>query len=388
VVDGFRLDRGFQVLLTAYPEIEKALDLAALEPQAFAPGALVRFRGRFHRVADPFRQPAAAWRTLLGPIGSLGDKLRVAALRRRCRAGTEESQLRVPDESTAAALENWGFGPAMIERFFRPFLGGIFLERDLATTVRMFRFVFRMFATGDAVVPRLGMEEIPRQLAAHLPQGCVRLGARVTAWHPGTVVLDSGEVLTGRRIVVATDGATAASLVPTVAEPEWCGVTCLYFAAPRSPIAEPILVLNSEGVGPINNLCFPTQVAPEYGPRDETLVSVSVVDEDSGVAQDTPETGPNLAALLATVREQLAAWFGAEAASWRHLRSYRIERSLPRQRPGWLDPPERPARVGEGLYVAGDHLDTASSNGALAAGRRAAEAVLADRAAADEAAVP
>ncbi len=366
-VGGFRLDRGFQVLLTAYPEARSVLDPEGLALRSFQPGAVVRFHGGFHTIGDPFRQPSQAWSTLTSPVGSLRDKLGVLRLRHRCARGALEKQLAAPELAAHAFLRSCGIESRMIDAFFRPFLGGVFLDSKLETSSRMLRFVWRMFSRGGAALPARGMAEIPRQLAARLPSGWIRRHAVVDSVGPRQVILAHGEVIPSERVVVATDGATAAHLIDGVRPPTWCGVSCLYFAADRPPIREPILILNGEGVGPINNLCFPTQVAPEYGPEGQTLVSVSVI----GAEADRPD-------LVDAVVAQLIDWFGDDARSWDHLRTYRIRRALPRQLPGWLEPAAREVRVNSRLYVAGDHVDTASSNGALGAGRRAAEAVLRD----------
>ncbi|MFO7654899.1 MAG: NAD(P)/FAD-dependent oxidoreductase [Candidatus Krumholzibacteriia bacterium] len=369
LVDGHRLDRGFQVLLTAYPEVKSQLDLAALEPCAFRPGALVRHRGGFERLSDPFRDPAHAFTTLAAPVGSIGDKLRMARFRWSVSRGTPADQLAGPDHSTVEELRRLGFGEAMIEAFFRPFLGGIFLDPGLATSSRMLRFVFRMFASGRAVVPREGMEAVPRQLARRLPPGAVRTGAEVTEVHPRRVVLRSGEVMDAAAVIVATDGSSAARLLPAadgVAAPHWCGATCLYFSADGpAPVGEPVLILGDRQEGPINNLCFPSVVSPDLAPPGRMLASVTVI----GGQQERDD-------LIGAVREQLGEWFGESVRHWLLLRTYFIRQALPEQEPGWLEPPARPVRLPSGLYVAGDHRETSSSNGALAAGRRAAAAVL------------
>ncbi|MBD3222649.1 NAD(P)-binding protein [bacterium] len=369
-VEGFRLDRGFQVLLTAYPEARAQLDLDALDLQPYRPGALIRRGGRFHALGDPFRRPSQALHTLTSPVGSLTDKLRVGLLRRACLRGDVARQMSHDETTTLAFLEQRGFSETMIEGFFRPFLGGVFLDPDLQTSSRMLRFVMRMFASGQAAVPALGMGAIPRQLAERLPRGTVRLGATVVEVSPGRVVLAGGEVIETGAIVVATDGETAAGWLPDVTAPRWNATTCLYFVADTPPVDQPILVLDGDGQGPVNNLCVPTVVAPAYGPPDATLISATVLGGDSTAGD-----------LVARVRRQLADWFGPDVEHWRHLRTYHIPRALPRQEPGWLDPPERPVRHADRLYATGDHLDTASTNGALAAGRRAAAAVLEDRAA-------
>lgn len=367
-VDGFLLDRGFQVLLTAYPEARQQLDYQALDLKRFLPGALVRHGGAFHALTDPWRRPGRALQSLFSPVGSLGDKLRVARLRSRVRQGTLEDQMRQPETTTLEMLEEAGFSRGMIEQFFRPYLGGIFLEPELRTSSLMFRFVFRMFAEGDASVPAGGMGAIPRQMAAHLSDGVVRLGASVAKVELGRIELASGDRLEARAVVVATDGPMARKLVGESVSAHMQGVTCLYFAADEPPIDEPVLVLNGEGRGPVNNLCVPTQVAPSYGPSGASLVSATVL----GVPSESD------ADLIANVREHLSSWFGPAVRGWRHLRTCRIPHALPRQVPPALSAPERPVRLQRGLYVCGDHRDTASIQGAMASGRRAAEAVLAD----------
>lgn len=367
VVDGFRLDRGFQVFLTSYPEAQQVLYYPALRLKPFLPGALVRVGGKFHTLADPWRRPVAAIRSLLAPVGSFADKLRVARLRSRALKGSVADRFCDPETTTLEALKASGFSDAMIDRFFRPFLGGIFLEPELRTSSRMFQFVFRMFSRGEACLPAEGLEAIPRQLAAGLPPESIRLGVRVDKVRPDSVRLDTGEELGARAVVVATEGASAARLlgdeIPAAAQ----GVTCLYFAAPRPPVEQPVLVLNGEGRGPVNNLCVPTAVAPTYGPAGASLVSATVLG-----------TPPDDDRLRTEVREQLAGWFGPVVNDWRHLRTYRIPYALPRQAPPALAEPERPVRWRPGVYVCGDHRDNASINGAMVSGRRAAEALSAD----------
>ena len=366
VVDGFRLDRGFQVFLSSYPEAQQVLNYDALRLAPFLPGAVVRSGGKFYTLTDPWRRPFAALRSLTAPIGTLGDKLRVARLRARVCKGALEERFRDPETSTIQLLTECGFSNRMIEQFFRPFLGGIFLDHELETSSRMFEFVFRMFAQGVACLPAEGMEAIPRQLAEGLPRDAVRLTSPVARVGPGSVSLESGEELNARAVVVATEGPIAARLLGADRPTAGQAVTCLYFAAFRAPVEQPTLVLNGEG-GPINNLCVPTVVASSYGPPGAHLVSVSVL----GVQPDEYR-------LRLDVLEQLRTWFGSEVGSWRHLRTYLIPYALPRQVPPALAEPERPVRWQPGLYLCGDHQDNASIQGAMVSGRRAAEAVIQD----------
>ena len=368
-VNGCLLDCGFQILLTAYPDARAELDYEALDLQPFYEGALVRYDGAFHRLADPFRHPLDALATFTAPLGTLGDKLKVARLRASVLSGPAEMLLDREETTTAAALrDRWGFSEAIVERFFRPFLGGITLDPELQASSRMFEFVFRMFAEGHAALPAAGMGAIPAQLAAALPEHAIVLDARVTSVRDGHVTVENGGGFDARAVVVATDGPEAAALVGELDPPASRSVMCLYYTTDEPPVADPVLVLNGDGAGPINNLAVLTNVAPTYAPPGIALVSVSVL--GNPLHSD--------ARIEAEVRAQLTEWFGAAAARWDHTRTYRLLHALPDQAPPFLSPPERPVRLRAGLYVAGDHRRTASINGALSAGRDAAEAVLAD----------
>lgn len=363
--EGFLFDRGFQVLQSAYPEAQRMLDMAALDLRPFYPGALVRYGGRFHKVADPWRQPLDALAGLFSPIGTLRDKLKIGRLRSRLLAATLEEIFRQPNVSVNEALHAEGFSSSITERFLRPFFSGVFLEPSLETSRRLFAFVFRMFAQGLTVLPAKGMGAIPEQLAGGLKPS-IRTGDSVTAIDGGEVTLASGERLVGKAVVIATDAPAAVRLIPQLRYPSSRSVVCLYFAAPRPPIEEPILVLNGEGHGLINNMCIPSQIASTYAPPDTALVSVTVL--------GNPATDDR--SLEQSVRAQLTDWFGSQVAKWRFLRCYRISHALPGQPPEMLETVPGSVHIRNGLFICGDHRENATINGAMVSGRRAAEAVL------------
>jgi phytoene dehydrogenase-like protein len=365
-VEGFLLDRGFQVLPTAYPEARRLLDFKALRLRTFTPGALVRMNNRFHRVSDPFREPWNLPATLLAPIGSVADKLAIARLRHHVRQGTVEEIWTRPETSALETLRSFGFSPRIIDSFFRPFFGGIFLETELATSSRMMEFVFRMFSEGRAALPAGGIGAIPAQLAGRLLPGTLRTDARVELIGEGRVVLRTAERVPAAAVVIATEAPEAARLLPELHPPGFHDTACLYFAAAKAPVSRPVLVLNGEGNGPVDNLCVPSAVAPTYAPAGQALVSATVV----GAASADEKS------LEIEVRRHLTSWFGIAVADWRHLRTDRIPLALPARRS--LEPAVLPVRRRPGLYLCGDHRETPSLQGAMASGRRAAEAVVED----------
>ncbi len=367
-VHGFLLDRGFQVLLTAYPEARRCLNFGDLDLREFEPGAMVRAGGHFQTISDPIRRPRNILPSAFAPIGSFNDKLLSAKLRGEVLRDEIDEVLSAPEVPTITALREYGFSEKIIQRFFRPFLGGIFLDPELATSSRMFRFVYRMFAQGMAAIPNRGMQAIPRQLASQVGQENIRCNTPVQQVWPGGVRLRSEEELFGGAVVVACDPVHAARLLPQAGiRTAMRGVRCLYFAAADAPIGDRYLVLNGEGEGPINNLCVPSVIAPGYAPRGCHLVSVTVLhaplDEDL---------------LIRDVREQLISWFGAQVNGWEYLRSYHIEDALPDQSLEHGGVAMSGVRAQPGLYFCGDHCGTASLNGAMLAGRRVADAVCAE----------
>jgi phytoene dehydrogenase-like protein len=359
VVDGFTLDRGFQVLLDAYPEARETLDYDALDLRRFRAGAMVRFGGKWHDLADPTREGwGAAIRGALSPIATIGDALRVLSLRRRVlRTDADALLTQATDRPTIEHLKALGFSDRIIQRFFKPFLGGIFLERDLATSSRFFEFVFRMFSEGSACVPARGMQAIPEQLAARLPEGTVELSSPV----------DSIGGLAADTVVVATDFEAGARLLGEPAPTRWNATCCLHFAMDEPALTQPTLLLNGEGAGAINNACVISNVAPGYAPEGRALLSASVIGE-------SPDDDHMLEG---RVRANLREWFGEAADSWDCLGMRRVRHALPALRAGAEG--RGGVRVRSGVYRCGDWLETPSTNGALKSGRLAAEAILADR---------
>jgi phytoene dehydrogenase-like protein len=368
-VDGFLLDRGFQVLLDSYPQAQRLGVLPELSLRAFEPGALVRHGGRFHRVVDPWRRPVAGLLSALSPIGSLRDKLAVA--RWRARAVRSEGRPPETDSDVTARqhLERLGFGPSMIERFFRPFFGGVLLDEDLTVSSRMLEFLFPLFARGSACLPRDGMAALPRALAARLPAETLRLGEGAARLDGSGVTLESGERLGADAVVVATDETSSRSLLGLssghAATASWNSATCLSFSAEEDPVGRPALVLDGEGRGPVLNLCVPSRVSPSYAPEGRHLISAALPGNPPGTDDE----------LLRAALAQLRLWFGAQVDEWTHLRTDRIRHALPKCPPGSLTPWRRPVRRGERLFACGDWLDNPSIDGALASGHRAARAV-------------
>ncbi|XP_040871378.1 uncharacterized protein [Glycine max] len=378
----FLLDRGFQIFITAYPEAQKLLNYQSLNLQKFYSGARIFYDGQFHTVADPLRHFWDSARSLTNPIGSPLDKLLIGSTRIRALVKSDEEILTAEEVPTIELLKKLGFSDSIIRRFFRPFFGGIFFDPDLETTSRLFNFIFKCLALGDNTLPARGISAIPEQLAARLPSGSILLNSKAVSVDLDNsdsplVRLQNGDVLKSELgVIVAVEEPAAVHLLsgrtgPVPKKPVRSTV-CLYFTANRDqiPVPDPVLFLNGSGKGIVNNMFFVTNVAPSFGPPDKGLVSVSLIGLFEGVSDEE---------LVGKVVNELSGWFGEKMVSkWNHLRTYRIGFAQPNQCPP-TDLKKDP-RVESGLYVCGDHLTSATFDGALVSGRRAAESLLKDRA--------
>jgi phytoene dehydrogenase-like protein len=356
VVDGFRLDRGFQVLLPAYPALRRLADVGALRPRPFTRGTIAMTASGRRWLAGPWHGLPAVRGAAEFVAGRPADGARMAALAARdvLKADRADS-----GRSTAEELRRWGLTRSTVEEVLRPFLAGVFLDRDLTTSSRLFHLIWRSFLRGGGVLPAEGMQALPRQLAAGVP---IRTGVEVEAITEDGVRTRDGEDVPARAVVVATDGDTAARLLPGVEAPGWHAVTTFYYRAGVAPLRSPTLLVDGLDELLVNTAVL-SEVAPGYAPPGSALISASV--------PDRAEPG-----LEPRVRRRLARIYDTDTRGWELLRTYAIPKALPVFGPG--APLRRPVRVAPGRYVCGDHRDTPSVQGALVSGQRAAAAVLAD----------
>ncbi len=366
-VDGFTLDRGFQVLNTAYPALAGVVDLDGLDLRRLDASVGVLVDGRHAVVGNPLANPRVLGPTLRVPVGGLSGKAALAAYAGVCLALPAGTLKRRLDVSAAEAWRRARIPPDVVDTLLRPFLSGVLLEQDMTSSRRFTDLMFRMFARGASTVPAGGMQRLPEQIAGRLPAGTVRPRTRVRAVTPSRAETDDGPVA-ARAVVVATDGWAAAELLPGLVEPPAPrGVTTVYHAAPELPGATGMLLLEP-GRSPVANSVAISVAAPEYAPPGRALVSSSIIHGSAHPAADGPE-----------VRSSLARLHRTDTSSWQHVATYDLPRALPGMPAP--HPMRRPVRLAGGagtVYVAGDHRDTSSIQGALVSGRRCAEAVLSD----------
>ncbi|HMO52329.1 MAG TPA: NAD(P)/FAD-dependent oxidoreductase [Kiritimatiellia bacterium] len=364
-VEGFTLDRGFQVLLTAYPTCRTLLDYPALQLGAFDPGALIHIRSRDHRFSDPFRRPLEGLASLAAPVGSLADKWRIARLRHAVLSEPIDAAWTSPNQPTHDFLRERGFSPTMVEAFFRPFFSGIFLEKELVTSARMFSFVFRCFSEGVAALPAGGMGRLPEQLAKIAGLDRIRLQSRVVEVAPGSITLASGSVVQARSIILAVDGDQSASWFSDFPKRSWNGGVSYYYDASASPLrGKKLLWLNGSGKGRINHVAVPSDVAEGYAPPGRSLVCVNTVGDAKSPAD--PEH----------IQREAVGNFGPSAAGWRLLGVRPVVQALPDYTPDSVERLRHRLALPSGIFLCGDALGAGSLETAMASGMAAAEAAL------------
>lgn len=364
-VDGFLLDRGFQVLLTAYPEVKRYLDLDALGVEAYRPGARVHTRQQNFRFADPLREPAQLFRSALSPLGTLNDKIHLAQLGiELVRRQAEDCFRGYTDTTTIDFLWNYGFSEQIVERFFRPFFGGIFLEQELHTPAAMFRFVLKMFAQGSAVLPAAGIQAVPRQLAGKLGRTEIRTATSVSRVADDRVYLDDGSHIDARAVIVA---CAPRNLFPQLAgeAQQWESTTNLYYYSSRRLKENRLINLVADPTSTINTFTVLDEVAPTYKLRSQggSLISVSL---KAGSGKDS----------IAQAEQDLLRHSRLPNDALRFLRKYDIARALPRLSSVAYSYEATHSRLIDRVFLAGDQQLNGSLDAAMRSGRLAAEGAL------------
>ncbi|MFC8936850.1 NAD(P)/FAD-dependent oxidoreductase [Streptomyces griseoincarnatus] len=362
--DGFLLDRGFQVFNTSYPQVKRRLDLRSLRLRPFTAGVVAHTSTGPVRLVDPTRESGAGEALTPGRLPGARDLAALAGLTAWDALLPASAVRRRRDGSTSQALKRAGVSDAMVDEILRPFLSGVFLEDRLETSARFFHLVWRSMVRGSLCLPARGVGAVPAQLADGLPDGVLRLGTPVSSLTDDGVLTENGSEIPAGAVVVATEPATAARLLPGLPVPATRTVTTYHHAADASPAVEP--VLRVDGTGTVLNTCVLSQAAPTYAPAGTALVSTSVLGADDPGRERT-------------VLQRLAELYGTGTGGWQRLDVRTVQGALPAMAPPW--PLSRTTRLGPGRYVCGDHRATGSVQGALASGTRAAREVLADTAA-------
>lgn len=363
-VDGFLLDRGFQIVLTGYPEVQALFEPQELDLGTFPSGAMIYFEGEWFPFYNVFQSPLQGIRELNLPFLKIYDLAQMSSFYLKSIFKDNDQTVKI-ESSTYDYLRENGVSEDFIQYFIRPFFGGVFLDPTLNFSFEAFLRLLKYFVNGNAALPFLGMQDIPKKLMQKLKSTSIRLGQKVMNIQNNHLILNNGEEIEFDRLIIATDGPHAFELKPDLPPLKSQSTLCLYFAIQEDLLkVRPLIYLNG-GEGPINNLSFNNLVQSSYAPKGQLLVSVTVI-EDKWRQQ---------AQLEKLVREQLQTFFNIDSVHWRFLRSYEIKHALPNQSPKSPLYQDSHYFKYSPIYLCGEYVDQPSINGALRSGRVVADLV-------------
>jgi protoporphyrinogen oxidase len=362
VVDGYNLDHGFQVLLTAYPAAKKYLDFDALELQEFLPGSAIFKNGKQKIIGDPLRNLSLLLPTLFSGIGTVNDKLKILALNRRLKKKSIQNIFAEKEQTTHAYLENIGFSEAIITDFFTPFFSGIFLENKLETSSRMFEFVYKMFGEGNAALPKDGIQAIPKQLFEKLKSTTIIFNTKVKSVENGSIKLESGETIKSNFTIIATQASELVSNLKNQAT-LWKSCDTLYFEVAKREIKKPLIGLIAMHNALINNIFYHTSLQTSATATKE-LLSVTVVDKQNLTDRQ----------LVTEVQKELKELCNIDSCTF--IKQYNIPMALPNLQDIQYEMLPSETRLTETIFLAGDTQLNGSLNAAMIAGERAALEVI------------
>jgi protoporphyrinogen oxidase len=361
--NGFVLDRGFQVMLTAYQEAQRYLDYEALNLKHFATGAIIFDGEKNYTVSDPLREPSKLFSMISSPVGSVKDKYLIWKLTNRLKGQKEDMLFLQQDQTTLDFLQSFGFSDAIIDRFFYPFFGGIFLENDLKTKAGMFKFVFKKFGEGLAAIPAKGIEEIPKQLKSQLNKTSFRFNSKAVSLDGKKLHLDKGDPISYDKLIITIDPSHLMSNLKGQ-KLDYVGTTTLYYQSEDSILDNKAIALVSDPKHFINNFCVLTDVAPSYSKSGASLISVTVKDHARKL--------DNLESDVAVALKKLTG----TASNISLVERYDIPHALPINEEMRFDLQFTAFTLTDDVFLAGDYLLNASLDAAMRSGRNAATAAL------------
>lgn len=297
------------------------------------------------------------------PLGTAVDQARLGGALTRLATTPVERLLRRPELPAGQALAARGLPAGTIDGFLRPLLAALLCDPELSTSSRCADLALRAFAAGRLCVPEGGADALPELLARTLPPGTVHTGVRVTSVATDTVTTAEHGEFRCRAVLVATDGVTAAELLPGLRVPDFHPVTVVHHTTDEPPATGGSLLLDADRGGPVAHTAVVSEVDPSRAPAGRALVSSTVL-------------GPPPADVDTAVRIHLARLYGVPTGRWETLAVRHTPRAVPAMRPP--HDLRRPVRLLAGLYVCGDHRDTSTVQGALHSAHRAARAILTD----------
>ena len=362
IVNGYQLDHGFQVLLTAYPAAQKYLNFETLGLQKILPGSSIFKAQKQKIIGDPLRDLSFLFPTIFSGIGNISDKMKIVKLKNALKKKKIEEIFLEKEQTTLSYLVDYGFSDEMIRDFFKPFFSGIFLETKLETSSRMFEFVFKMFGEGYAAIPLSGIEAIPKQLFHNLKNTTFKFNTRVESIKDEEITLVDQTKLESNYTIIATDASALISNLKNQ-ETEWKSCDTFYFETDDKQINKNLIGLIANENALINNIFYHTSLKTELKPNKE-LLSVTVID-NRNLSNEL---------LVEQVKMELKKYCGIDNCTL--IKQYTIPKALPRLTNIQYDVYPSETRLTATLFLAGDTQLNGSLNAAMQSGENAALGVV------------
>jgi len=367
IIDGHKIDHGFQVYLPGYEEGQYFFDHASLDLQAFDPGSLILYdQGFYEVVSDPNRRPFTFFSTILSRVGSLSDKRRLLKLKKVASRYSKGKAIEIANQSTYNFLVDFGFKQEMIHNFFIPFFSGVFFDEKLETSAKMFLYLYDKFATSLASIPKDGMGKLTQQLASNLPIDNVHLGEEVISINQKSVQLASSRNFVGDNIIVAASADNLLNKLAPKIKKTFASSHTIYFESDEIPHSKKLVGIVAKKNSIVNNISVMSNITRSYAPQGKHQIAISIYGKEFN------------SKIESQIKKECSSWFGKQTEKWRLVKSFYIHRALPNQKNVTFNLSKDACKVGKYIYMAGDQMLNGSINAALKSGRLAAQFAMED----------
>ena len=344
--EGYTFDIGFQVFNTAYHVAKSLMDIDTLNLKYFKPGALIHSGESCEIISDPMRDISQIFTTLFSKIPSFADKLKILKLKNSLLEYSIDNDLS-DDKETIAFLKDYGFSDKFINNFFYPFFSGIFLENELITSSKFFKYVFSKFSNGLASIPAKGMQEIPNNMLKKINNDSLLYDREVKEILSQTKVkLSDGQILEAKQIIFTGESQALVKRKNI----KYNSVKTLYFSIDALPPSSNYIHLFPND-RLINNIAFLTSISKEYSKKNDHLISVTILEKNVSKSE-----------LVKYTHEVLKNFYGGDI---NFLKYYNIKKATIFQPVGFY----HHHQLNENnFYFTGDNLAYGSIEGAVLSG--------------------
>ncbi len=362
---GFKLDYGFQIILDGYKNTKKYIDINKLQLQCFDSGALIWDGKQFQTISDPTKDIKSLPKTIVSPIGTIKDKIKILFLKIKLNLIKEDTILQKDNKDTKTFFAEHGFSEAFIARFLKPFFSGILLDEDLKTPHTYMLYLFKLFSNSKAGVPINGMQEIPNLLAAQIPKENLLLESKVKKIENDKIILENNKIIYCKNIICAIEKNSVENIRQTnnLKTRKYFSCTTHYYSINNlenifgNQYKTKKIILNGSEKGRINNIAIMSNITKSYAPKNSNLIAVTTLGKKT-------ESGK--------IISELKTWLNFNENDIEYLKSIHIDEALPIYEPHIT---ENKNDKNGNIIFCGDYLFHPSIEGAISSGINAGEQI-------------